>query len=399
MLNYQRKCDIIFMTKYCEGFNMAGLKIFISSTCYDLSILRSDLRTFVSSMGYEPIMSDYADVVYDPRQHTHSSCIDEVKNCDMLIVVIGSRYGGKGVPEALEKIDMTAVGDLMQYLKANKLQPSITQLEVLEALQNNIPIYTFIDKKVYYEHEVYEKNKDSGNTIFYPAIDRQEIARYIFEFINFLRLRSAGNSIFQFEKMQDIEDALKKQWSGYFQRLLNEQKHLAAEQKRVDSLTEQFKDLKAALLSSIEDVDQRKIAKGIVNYRRMLEMMLSLDIPKHAIMTSKSEFRDLLCQHDIVDMVDGREVFADRPMYPRTFFIKSDHTFFESRLRYEVIQDILSDWEMYKRESNKVKDIVYDTIFEMYSPRMSDFRYRPEPFDGYIDRNCERRPYIHSNDE
>jgi hypothetical protein len=54
---------------------------------------------------------------------------------------------------------------------------------------------------------------------------------------------------------------------------------------------------------------------------------------------------------------------------------------------------------MYKRESNKVKDIVYDTIFEMYSPRMSDFRYRPEPFDGYIDRNCERRPYIHSNDE
>lgn len=145
------------MTKYCEGFNMAGLKIFISSTCYDLSILRSDLRTFVSSMGYEPIMSDYADVVYDPRQHTHSSCIDEVKNCDMLIVVIGSRYGGKGIPEALEKIDMTAVGDLMQYLKANKLQPSITQLEVLEALQNNIPIYTFIDKKVYYEHEVYEK--------------------------------------------------------------------------------------------------------------------------------------------------------------------------------------------------------------------------------------------------
>lgn len=61
-----------------------------------------------------------------------------------------------------------------------------------------------------------------------------------------------------------------------------------------------------------------------------------------------------------MDIVDGREVFADRPMYPRTFFIKSDHTFFESRLRYEVIQDILSDWEMYKRESNKVKDIVYD---------------------------------------
>ena len=36
---------------------MAGLKIFVSSTCFDLSILRSELRNFIASLGYEPVMS------------------------------------------------------------------------------------------------------------------------------------------------------------------------------------------------------------------------------------------------------------------------------------------------------------------------------------------------------
>ena len=58
---------------------MAGLRVFVSSTCYDFALLRSELRNFIVSMGYDPIMSDYADVLYDPRIHTHTSCIDESK--------------------------------------------------------------------------------------------------------------------------------------------------------------------------------------------------------------------------------------------------------------------------------------------------------------------------------
>ena len=52
---------------------MAEVKVFISSTCYDLSIIRSELRNFIKSMGHIPVMSDYADVLYDPRTHTHTS--------------------------------------------------------------------------------------------------------------------------------------------------------------------------------------------------------------------------------------------------------------------------------------------------------------------------------------
>ena len=113
---------------------MAGLKVFISSTCYDLSLLRSELRSFILSLGYDPVMSDYADVVYDPRIHTHTSCIDEVANCDMLVVIIGSRLGGKSVPEALEKVDFASLENISKdsALLSKDTPVSITQLEVLK---------------------------------------------------------------------------------------------------------------------------------------------------------------------------------------------------------------------------------------------------------------------------
>ncbi|MDR0980533.1 MAG: DUF4062 domain-containing protein, partial [Methanocalculaceae archaeon] len=49
--------------------------MFISSTCYDLSQIREQLRKFVTSIGYEPIMTEYAEVLYDPTTHTRTSCI------------------------------------------------------------------------------------------------------------------------------------------------------------------------------------------------------------------------------------------------------------------------------------------------------------------------------------
>jgi len=87
---------------------------------------------------------------------------------------------------------------------------SITHLEVLKAIEHNIPVYTFIDKRIWHDHELYEKNKTKEiiNQITFPSIEKQETAKYIFNFINFIRLRAKGNNIFPFEKGQDIEETL-----------------------------------------------------------------------------------------------------------------------------------------------------------------------------------------------
>ena len=84
---------------------MAKLRIFVSSTCYDLKVLRSQLRGFILNFGYEPMMSEFSDVLFDPRTHTHTNCVQEVPNCDMVILIIGSRFGGKALPEAFKLIE------------------------------------------------------------------------------------------------------------------------------------------------------------------------------------------------------------------------------------------------------------------------------------------------------
>ncbi len=367
---------------------MAGLKVFVSSTCYDLSILRSSIRNFIVSLGYEPIMSDYADVVYDPRQHTHTSCVEEVSNCDMLIVIIGSRFGGKSVPEALDKVDLSSVDKTFEDIKEKGIPISITQLEVIEAIKNNIPVYAFIDKKVYYQHELYEKNKNNVKDIYYTAIEKQETAKYIFEFINFLRHKSSGNSVFEFEKMQDIESILKKQWSGYFQRLLSEQRQRSDEQKQLDLLSEQFKDLKTALLSTIGDDKQREVASGIVNYRRMMEFFLSLKVTKAVITTKKVSLDDIFREIGIVEIVDAKKVlgFLDRPIWHRLFLIKQDKSFFDCRISFEILNNINDEWNSFKELPRTSKELIYDTLKELYSPRFSNSRYHSEDLDTFIQK-------------
>ena len=156
---------------------MAELRVFVSSTCYDLSLLRSQLRTFIKNMGYEPIMSDYEDVLYDPRIHTHTSCVDEVKNCDILILIIGSRFGGKASTESLNKINFEVLKNESNSVDALKEKEclSVTQLEVLKAIENSMPVYTFIDKQVWHDHALYEKNKNSDiiEKIVFPSIEKK----------------------------------------------------------------------------------------------------------------------------------------------------------------------------------------------------------------------------------
>ena len=368
---------------------MAETRVFMSSTCYDLSLLRSQLRIFIKNMGYEPIMSDYEDILYDPRIHTHTSCVDEVQNCDILVLIIGSRFGGKATPEALNRINFDVLNN--ETLSVDVLKEkeclSVTKLEVLKAIENAIPVYTFIDKRVWHDHALYEKNKASGiaDQIVFPSIEKQETAKYIFNFINFVRLRTRGNNIFTFEKGQDIEDTLKKQWSGYFQRLLQEQRFTDNNQKKMDILGEQFEDLKTAILSSIENVDQRETARGIVRYRRLSEILFGLRFSPQHLISANISFKDLLSQHGIVDIIDSRDVCIshERPMMPRSLLIKEDGTFFESRVPKEVFLDFEMDWDSFKQLQPKVKEIILDTLSEMYRPT-SLIRYRSMHIEDYL---------------
>ncbi|MBW0434913.1 DUF4062 domain-containing protein [Leptospira yasudae] len=186
---------------------MAIPKVFISSTCYDLNDVRDSLSGFIKSLGYEPILSENGDVFFHPDLHTHESCIKEITNCHLFIVIIGGRFGGSYVYD---------------------INKSIVNAEYYSAKSLNIPIFSFVKRSVYEDHRVYSKNKSNEEVVakvIFPAIDKQETAVKIFNFIDEIRLSQSNNSIYSFDYAKEINEILRKQFAGMLYDFLLNRKH------------------------------------------------------------------------------------------------------------------------------------------------------------------------------
>lgn len=165
---------------------MGQLKVFVSSTCYDLKQIRSDLYDFFSNYGFLPILSEHKDFPINPSNGTIDNCLDNIKNdTDIFVLVIGNRYG--------------------YQLETGK---SITNTEYLYAKSLGIPTYVFINKPIIPILSIWKKNKD-GN--FSDAVDSTKI----FEFVSEIR-ETDSKWCFEFEKAQDIIEILKFQLSHLF---------------------------------------------------------------------------------------------------------------------------------------------------------------------------------------
>lgn len=196
---------------------MAIPKVFVSSTCYDLQEERSQLEKFIYNYGFQPILSEYSGVYYDVDAHTHDSCINEVAHCDMFVLIISGRYGGK--------------------FKGGNGE-SITQAEYNKARELGLPIFTFVKADVfsaqhYYKENMLTHNEEFARKIKYPAIEKQSDAPSIFSFIDIVHRAKTNNGIEKYQSFSDIEIHLKKQWAGMFFSFLQKRK----EQDKVEAMT------------------------------------------------------------------------------------------------------------------------------------------------------------------
>ncbi len=282
---------------------MSGLKIFVSSTCYDLLEERTQVRNLLLNLGHDPILSDHNDVYYDNYEHTHVSCIRQVSNADMVILLIGSRYGGVAIDDALKEINLDLIQErLNKKIKLNELIEemkvrtqesidahnkdnslkkvkygfSITHFEILRAIQEDIPIYVFVKDKVWNFNELYTYNKDKIEDLIIPSIDKNH-SKYLFEFIEILKNRKLGNSIQPYSNYLDIEYALKKQLAEKLKMLMDERKKLRnqseQQQDYISKLTDRFDDLKEAILSVLPKGNEREVAKGVIKFRRLISSL------------------------------------------------------------------------------------------------------------------------------
>ena len=176
---------------------MAKVNIFVSSTCYDLSQIRDDIKQCIEDLGHNPILSEMKNFPIDPKLSSMENCINAVKKeADIFVLIIGNKYGS--------------------VLESGK---SITNTEFLTAINKGIPIYTFALKQMTALLPVWEMNPEADFTY---VVDNNKV----FEFLADVR-KKRGLWNFEFEKAQDITDILKVQLSNLFHDALQARQMIA----------------------------------------------------------------------------------------------------------------------------------------------------------------------------
>jgi hypothetical protein len=173
---------------------MARPRIFVSSTYYDLKNVRVALSAFIDSMGYDATLNETGSIAYGKSDPLDVYCYDEIQNCDIIISLIGGRYGSA----------------------ASDGTSSISQKELKTALDLGKQVYIFVDRNVLAEYITYKNNKSVE--VKWAHVDNVAIYRFIEELYNLPN----NNAIITFEDSESITLILKEQWSGLFQRLLQE---------------------------------------------------------------------------------------------------------------------------------------------------------------------------------
>lgn len=180
---------------------MAKPRVFISSTFYDLRQVREDIERMIRELGYEPVRHETGRVPYSKDQKLETSAYRELELCDIIVSIIGGRFG----TESVEHPGL-----------------SITQAELRRALDGGIPVFIFVEKSVLAEYETYLVNKATPNVRFCFADDVR-----VFEFIEHVYSLPQNNPVQGFETATEITEFLRRQWAGLFQRFLQDQRRIA----------------------------------------------------------------------------------------------------------------------------------------------------------------------------
>ena len=128
---------------------MAKPRVFISSTFYDLRQVREDLERFVKELGYEPVRNETGAIPYDKREKLETSAYREVELCDVLVAIVGGRYGSESLDDP-------------GY--------SISQAELRRALDRGIQVFIFVERGVLAEYSTYQLNKTNADSVCHETI-------------------------------------------------------------------------------------------------------------------------------------------------------------------------------------------------------------------------------------
>jgi HEAT repeat protein len=188
------------------------MKIFLSSTIFDLRDLRDALVQGIETDGHEVIASEKGTLPVNPGKHSYEQCLKAAAECDCLIAILDGRFGGE------------------YPLGSNK---SITEAEIEEALKQGKKTLVFVRQSVW-DSLANQKAYVKDGADYKPIKNIVEDTR-VFGIIDRIRRKPQDNWIFQFNYPTDLLAQIRAQigtsgtvinWLDRSRQLLQAQKHL-----------------------------------------------------------------------------------------------------------------------------------------------------------------------------
>ncbi|MEM1036916.1 MAG: DUF4062 domain-containing protein [Pseudomonadota bacterium] len=238
---------------------MARPRIFISSTFYDLKHIRSSLDIFLESLGFDTALSEKGGIAYLPDRPLDESCYNELKNCDLFVLIVGGRYGSATSQDSEGHSASEDATQLSQYT-------SVSRKEFETAIKLDIPVYILVESGVRSEYDTYLSNKNN-ETINYAHVDQKGV----FEFLEHIFRLKRNNPVQSFERFSDIEVWLREQFSGLFKELL----------------------IRVSREKEVRDINQRISELNEINstLKIYLEEIMSVTLPRHDEIISSEKKR------------------------------------------------------------------------------------------------------------
>lgn len=194
--------------------------VFISSTIEDLHHVRDAVGETISELGYQPIMSEHGGVGYMNETAADVACYQSVKDCQLMILIIGKRYGSK----------THGSGSV-----------SVTEHEYDTCMEHKPRLITFVDGVVLNYKKVFDESPDAKN-VKYPGMDN---ATATFAFINKVMHAPVRNAIIPFSSVSDVRFQLKQQLAVLFHDLLDE--HANPSKSALDEIMVEVKTIRNSL--------------------------------------------------------------------------------------------------------------------------------------------------------
>jgi len=234
---------------------MAAPTVFISSTFYDLRYVREGLRRFIESLGYIAVLSEDGTVFYDPKTNAAEACLVEIGNADMLVLILGGRYGSP-IPGGNQ---------------------SITNAEYQQAIKDGIPVFALIENDTYSDYQLYQANHsrpDILNDIVFPHADSPRI----FDFIQEIQGQVSNNALVSFKTAADIENYLRSQWAGMLHMFLgrdNQEAKVASNLEMLAQVNARIELLAEQILNTVGNPLDRlvvRLLQEMVNSKTVADM-------------------------------------------------------------------------------------------------------------------------------